>query len=352
MGFSEKEVRIMRKNIVSMLAVGGILAACVAGCGRKNPPGAGGQAAGPPEDEQPRKLTIAVIPKGTTHVFWKSIHAGAVKAAKELGVDIIWQGPQKEDDRKMQIEVVQNFISRGVNGIVLAPLDDVALVNPVKTAVGRGITVVIIDSALKCEDYASFVATDNYKGGKLAAKRLAEVMGGKGTALMLRYAEGSASTMKREKGFLDGMKEYAPAIKLVSTNQYGGVTAESAFKASQNLLTRFPEVEGVFCPNESTTFGMLRALQTAGKAGKVKFVGFDASEPLVAALDKGEIQGLTVQNPFRMGYLGVMTAVKAVRGETVEKRIDTGAVMVTPDNRNQPDIRELLSPDLERWLGR
>jgi ribose transport system substrate-binding protein len=333
---------MQRRGTATLAAMTAALAICTTGCGEKQ------QAATQAENG----LTVAVIPKGTTHVFWKSIHAGAVKAADELGVDVIWQGPQKEDDRKMQIEVVQNFVSRGADAIVLAPLDDVALVNPVRTAVQRGIEVVIIDSDLQSDDYSSFVATDNYEGGKLAAKRLTEVMGGKGQALMLRYAEGSASTMKREQGFLDGMKEYGPEIELLSTNQYGGVTAESAFQASQNLLTRFDDVDGIFCPNESTTFGMLRALQTAGKAGSIAFVGFDSSEPLVTALKEGQINGLTLQNPFRMGYLGVVTAVKAAQGEPVEKRIDTGVTMVTPANMDSPEVQQLLSPDLATWLDR
>jgi len=329
----------------TMLAAGvGVLLGLL-GCEKQPKPVADEQPPPPPS-----AMKIAVIPKGTSHIFWKSIHAGAVKAGRELGLEIIWQGPEKEDDRKMQIEVVQNFISRKVDAIVLAPLDDVALVNPVKTAMARGIKVVIIDSGLQSDDYVSFAATDNYVGGKLAAKRLCEVMGNNGKALMLRYAEGSASTMKREQGFLDGMKEYAPGIDLVSTNQYGGVTAESAFKASQNLLTKFADVEGVFCPNESSTFGMLRALQTAGKAGTIKFVGFDASEPLIAALRKKEILGLTVQDPFKMGEIGVRTAVAAIRGEAVEKRIDTGVVMVTPEAMDSAEIKELLSPDLDKWL--
>lgn len=330
-----------------VLALAGVFA--LSGCGKPKPAAAApGEAA--PALEPTARLKIAVIPKGTTHVFWKSIHAGALKAGQELGAEVIWQGPQKEDDRKLQIEVVESFISRQVDAIVLAPLDDVALVNPVKTAMARGIKVIIIDSGLAAEDYVAFAATDNLLGGKLAAKRLAEVMGGKGKALMLRYAEGSASTMQREQGFLDGIKEAAPGIELVSTNQYGGVTAESAFQASQNLLTKFGDVTGIFCPNESTTFGMLRALQTAGKAGKVHFVGFDASEPLVNALRQREIAGLTVQDPFRMGETGVRVAVAAVRGHAVEKRIDTGVVMVTPETMDQPEVRALLSPDLDRWL--
>ena len=208
----------------------------------------------------------------------------------------------------------------------------------------------IIDSGLKGKGYESFVATDNYQGGRLAGKRLAQVMGGTGRALMLRYAEGSASTMKREQGFLDGIKKHGPGIQLVSTNQYGGVTAESAFQASQNLLVRFGDVDGIFCPNESTTFGMLRALQMARKAGKVKFVGFDSSAPLVAALRKGEIDGLTVQNPFKMGYLGVKTAVDAIRGKKVKPRIDTGVVMVTGTTMDDPAVKEVLTPDIDKWL--
>lgn len=289
-------------------------------------------------------LTIAVIPKGTTHVFWKSIHAGAADAAKELGVQLIWQGPQKEDDRKMQIELVQNFISRGVQAIVLAPLDAAALVKPVRAARKRGITVVIIDSDLHAPDYASFVATDNYRGGVLAAQRLAQVTGGTGDVLMLRYAEASASTMQREQGFLDGITQHAPHLRLVSSDQYGGVTAESAMQVAQNLLNKYPRLDGIFCPNESTTFGMLRALQTASRAGKVAFVGFDVSAALLAALRAGDLQGLIVQNPYRMGYLGVKTAAAAVRAAPVEKRIDTGVTLVTAENLNEPAVRALVQP--------
>mgnify|MGYP003733790103 FL=1 len=156
--------------------------------------------------------------------------------------------------------------------------------------------------------------------------------------------------MQREKGFQDGMKELAPGTVWVSDNQYGGVTSESAFQAAQNLLNRFEQIDGIFTPNESTTFGMLRALQTSGRAGKVKFVGFDTSEPLLQGLRKGDIHGLTAQNPFKMGYVGVKTAVAAIRGEAIEKRIDTGVAMITAANIGEPEMRELVNPDLDRWL--
>ncbi len=294
-----------------------------------------------------KRTTIAVIPKGTTHVFWKSVHAGAKKAAEECDVDIIWQGPQKEDDRGMQIQVVQNFISRGIDAIVLAPLDKNALVRPVEAAVEREIPVVIIDSDLDSEKRACFVATDNYEGGKLAAKHLSELLERTGNILLMRYAEGSSSTMKREEGFLDGIREFSPEAVLVSTDQYGGVTAESALQAGQNLLNKYEEVDGVFCPNESTTFGMLRALQTAGKAGSISFVGFDSSDPLLKALRAKEIHGLVVQKPFRMGYLGVKTAHAVLTGEEIKERIDTGVELITPENVDSPEIQRLLHPDTQ-----
>ena len=296
-------------------------------------------------------LKIAVIPKGTTHEFWKAIHAGAEKAARELDVDIIWKGPLKEDNREAQIAVVEDFITRGVDGIVLAPLDDMALRLPVTSAVRNGIPVVIIDSGLNCEDYTSFVATDNYLGGKLAGEHLAKLLGGKGNAVMLRYQEGSASTEKREQGFLDAMKAF-PDIELVSSNQHAGATTESSYTASENLLAPLKDgeggltIQGIFCPNESSTFGMLRALQDNGYAGKVTFVGFDSSPKLVEALEKGHIHGLVLQNPTRMGYLGVKTMVRHIKGTTVERRIDTGVMLITPENMNEPDYAELLAPDL------
>jgi len=310
--------------------------------------------AGEKTEKEDAGLAIAVIPKGTTHEFWKSIHAGAVKAERELGVRIIWKGPLREDDREAQIRVVENFINTGASGIVLAPLDDTALRAPVAAAKRAGIPVVIIDSGLKSDDYVSFVATDNHKGGFMAGEHLAGLLNGRGRVVMLRYQEGSASTMERERGFLEAVGK-APGIKVVSANQYGGATKDTAYKASENLLNPLKEkdglaVDGIFCPNESTTFGMLRALQNSGLAGKVLFVGFDSSEKLVEALGRGEINALVLQNPMRMGYLGVKTMVAHLNGEKVEKRVDTGVVLVTKDNMGLPDVRDLLAPDLDKWL--
>jgi len=301
--------------------------------------------------------TIAVIPKGTTHEFWKSINAGAVKAQRELAaqgitVNVIWKGPLKEDDREQQVQVVENFIGRHVSGIVLAPLDSKALVAPVETAVRGKIPVVIIDSGLASTVQSSFVATDNREGGRIAARNLGKILNGQGNVIMLRYAVGSNSTEERETGFLEVMKSDFPAIKLLSTDQHAGATRDSAKRVSENLLSRYgTQVNGVFASNESAASGMLLALRDAGLAGgKVKFVAFDSGEALNAGLQAGDVQGFVVQNPLNMGYLGVKTIVAVLRGEKVPDRIDTGVGFVTKENFNDPAMADIVHPPLDRYL--
>jgi len=293
---------------------------------------------------------LAVIPKGTTHEFWKAVHAGAAKAAQELGVEIFWKGPQKEDDRAQQITVVEDFISRRVDGIVLAPLDDRALMRSVDEAMAEGIPVVIMDSNLQGDNYLSFVATDNYQGGVIAAHRLAEVLGKRGKIFLIRYLEGSASTTFREQGFLETMEKDYPEMELLVKDQFAGTTTESAYQLTENLLSRYPQVEGIFAPNESSTFGALRALQHFGLAGKVKLVGFDSSSKLIQALASNEIQGLVLQDPMKMGYLAVKAVVDHLQGKPVARRIDTGVNLATPENMNNPEIRSLLEPDISKYV--
>jgi len=301
--------------------------------------------------------TIAVIPKGTTHEFWKSIHAGAEKARLELAaagvnVNLIWKGPLKEDDREQQVQVVENFIGRHVDGIVLAPLDNKALVAPVETAVRGRIPVVIIDSGLASTVQSSFVATDNREGGRIAARHLGQLVGGKGNVILLRYAVGSNSTEEREEGFLEVMKKDFPAIRLLSTDQHAGATRDSAKRVAETLLARYgKEVNGVFASNESAASGMLLALRDAGLAGgKVKFVAFDSGETLNAGLQAGDVQGFVVQNPLNMGYLGLKTVVAVLRGEKVAARIDTGVGFVTKENFNDPAMADIVHPPLDKYL--
>lgn len=303
-----------------------------------------------------KTFTVAVIPQGSTHEFWKSIHAGAVKATRDeaangVTVNIIWKGPMREDDREQQVQVVEGFLTQQVSGIVLAPFDKNALVRPVEEAKRAGIPTVVIDSALESQDPISFVGSNNFHGGELAADEMARLLGGKGKVLLLRYQEGVASTEAREKGFVERLKTH-PGIELVSSNQFAGATRDTAKSAAENLLNRYGnEIQGLFTPNESSTAGALLALEDSGKAGKIHFLGFDTSDIFVQAMRAGKLHGIVVQNPFRMGELGVKTLVAHLRGEKIEPRVDTGVTLVTPATLDQPDMQTLLHPPLDQYLN-
>lgn len=318
----------------------------------------GWTACGGSGDSSSKVVTLAVIPKGTTHEFWKSIHAGALKAAEEAStggreVKVIWRGPLKEDDVDQQKSLVETFITRRVDGIVLAPLDSRALAGSVQLAARARVPVVIIDSGLESDLPKSFIATDNYAGGAMAAREVGRLLNGKGKVLMLRYMVGSASTEQREEGFLETIQAEFPLIELVSTDQYAGADSASAQAKAENLLIRFKgELDAVFTPNESSTLGMSLALRGQGLAGgRLVHVGFDSGSFLIDALRSGDIQALVVQDPFTMGYLGVQTMLKVLAGEKVEPRIDTPVRLVTRDNLETEEIRMLLHPPLERFLG-
>jgi ribose transport system substrate-binding protein len=265
----------------------------------------------------------------------------------------VWQGPLKEDDRDTQIQVLETFVARQVAGIVLAPLDSKALVRSVEAAVASGIPVVIIDSGLDSERYSSFVATDNHAGGALAARHLAELLEGDGNVILFRYAVGSASTEARERGFLETLESDHPELRVISSTEYAGPTRETAYRTAQALLNRFgSQVDGIFAVNESATIGMTLALKEIGRAqGDVAMIGFDAGSQSIDDLEHGDVQGLVVQNPMRMGYEGVMTVVQAILGEPVERRVDTGVVLVTPENLHDPDVRPLLHPPIQAYLN-
>ena len=337
-------------------AVGAIvLAAGLAGCGKSGGAAGGeGSAAGSGAAGGAggaTTLTLAVIPKGSTHEHWARVRKGAEKAAAELTaagtpVRIIWKGPIREDDREQQIQVVEGFTSQGVQGIVLAPLDSRALNRPVEEAARSGIPTILFDSNLEAPNRAiSYVATDNGKGGHLAGKRMGELLKGKGTVLMLRYQEGSASTEEREAGFLAELKASFPGITVVSADQYAGPTRDTAKRAAENLLNRFAtRVDGIFTPNESSTAGMLLALQDIGKAGAITFVGFDYSASFLEPLQKGELKGFIVQHPVNMGYLSVKTMVAHLKKQPVEPTVDTGVELVTLENLKDPKIQAVINP--------
>jgi len=285
--------------------------------------------------------SIAVIPKGTTHIFWQSVHRGAEKAGEEAGVKIFWNGPERESDRDKQIQIVNDFIVRKVSGIVLAPNDSKALVPVVEKVNAKGIACAIIDSGIDTDKYVSFVATDNYQGGVIAARRMGKILNGKGKVIVVKYMPGSASTTKREDGFIDTIEKDFPGIEIVDA-KYGMDTPETALQATEDLLTKNAELDGLYACNASTAVGAARALVTQGRMDKIKMVGFDTEEALVDALVAGVIDSLVAQNPYKMGYEGVKAVLARLDGKEVQKRIDTGVVLITLENLETPEIQALL----------
>jgi ribose transport system substrate-binding protein len=316
------------------------------------------------------KYRVAVIPKGMSHEFWQSIRRGADRAAADLEaqglrIQVQWDGPLTEDDTNAQVNILQKHTATGVSGIVLAPQHSRTMILPVEQAVQANIPVVIIDSGLDKPDlYIKYVATDNYNGGKLAAERLLKVLKDAGKSaprlILLRYAPGSESTEKREQGFLDHLDSVIaqqkaanqPTITLVSSDKYAGPTAETAANVASPLLSRFEgEVDGIFAPNESSATGVLNSLRSRNLQRQIKLVGFDSSEPLVKAVKEGDVDGLIVQDPYRMGYLGVWVLVQYLEGYDVAadgKDLSTGEYVLTKENADEQATRELFDPQAQK----
>jgi ribose transport system substrate-binding protein len=299
---------------------------------------------------------IAVIPKSTTHVFWKAVEGGAREGAKEAGAEMLWKGSLKEDDPAPQIQIFEQFVAEGVSGIVLAPIDDAALKRPVAAAMLKGIPVVIMDSAFKGEplkDFVCTVSTNNHRAGEMAGEQLGKLLHGKGKVVLFRYKESSASTGQREAGFLEAIKKL-PEIQVIVDNRYSGTTISEAHSAALNMLDKLKEADGIFCPNEPSTLGMLLALKQNNLAGSKNLVGFDTSPGLVEGLKSNEIKALVAQNPKKMGREAVQALVARMKGEAVNAVIDTGAVVVTKENLGTPEIQALLvqSKDIQwSWVS-
>lgn len=291
--------------------------------------------------KEPGKYQIAVIPKGTTHIFWQSIYRGAKDAGEEAGVEIFWHGPERESSREKQIQIVEDFIARKISGVVLAPIDSTALVPQVERLYAKKIPCVIIDSGIDTDKYVSFIATDNYKGGVMAARRMGEILNGKGKVIVVKYSPGSASTTKRENGFINTIEKEFPEIEIVDA-KYGMDTVETALQATEDLLMKNPELDGLYACNESTSIGALRALQSQGRAGRVKMIGFDSAELLIEGIKAGVVDSFVLQNPYKMGYEGVRIMVAKLDGKEVPRHMDTGVVLATKENLETGEIDALL----------
>lgn len=300
--------------------------------------------------QREQRLVVGVVPKGANHIFWQTVHAGAIKAGQEFGFEIEWNAPTLEVDSSRQIEIVESMVNRRLAGIVLAPVDRKALVNIVERAARESVPVSIFDSGIDTEKRVSYVATDNAEGGRMAARRLGELIGGKGKVAIIGFMPGSASTMEREQGFQDEIRAKFPEVNIVAL-QFGMADRAKAMAVTENVLTAHPDLAGLFADNESSSSGAVQALKSRW-ARNVRMVAFDASEQLLADLKSGVIDSLVVQNPFKMGYEATRAIGLALRGETPPAYVDSGATLVRAEDLENPEIQELLFPDIKRYLAR
>jgi ribose transport system substrate-binding protein len=294
------------------------------------------------------KKIVGVVPKGRAHLFWKSVQAGAMAAAAEEGFEVNWNGPATETDYNGQLQIVEAMINRQVDAIALAPIDKKSMVSVVERAAKANIPVVIFDSGIDTENFVSQVATDNYLAGRMAADRMGLILNGKGKVFMVAVQPGAASTMAREAGFEDCIKEKFPDIKIVD-KRFGMADFAKSLEVSENMLTAHPDADALFASNESSAVGAARALR--GRNSKVKMVGFDWSQSLLDDLKEGLIDSLVIQNPFKMGYESVKAAALKLKGGSPQKINNLAPRLIVKADLDKPEVKEQLNPDLKKYLG-
>ncbi|PYE40469.1 monosaccharide ABC transporter substrate-binding protein (CUT2 family) [Rhizobium sp. PP-F2F-G20b] len=288
---------------------------------------------------------IAVIVKTVNSTFWQNVQKGADAAVKESGGKhtITFQGPASEAAIADEVNMVENAVNRKVEGIVLAPSDPDALAPAVKKAWEARIPVVLIDSQLAAgseQYYQSFLATDNKKAGELAAQAMIDKVGQTGKIAVMSYVAGTGSEVGRVGGFVDYIKAHSK-LEIVGPF-YSQSQMATALNQTTDVLAANADLKGIFGANEPTAIGMGRAIVQAGKAGKVVAIGFDGNEDLQGFVKDGTLTAIAVQGSYQMGELGVQTVVKAINKEKVGEFVDTGVVIVTKDNIDKPEAKNVL----------
>ena len=293
-----------------------------------------------------RQKIIGVIPKATSHLFFVSVHAGVDRAARDLHVDVIWNGPTDETDYTRQIEIVDAMVARQVDALAISATDERALVAPLERALKAGIPITIFDSAVNIDQYVSFVATDNHGAGCTAARTLAGLIHAKGKVGMVMQKPGGTSTVLRERGFDETIRQEFPGIQ-IAARQYGMADPAKSRAAAENILTAHPDLAGLFASSEAASLGSIQAVRSRNLAGKVKLVTFDFSETHVEALKDGTIDVMLVQDPFRIGYEAVKSLAEKLGGQTPVRRLDLPARVIVKADLDKLEVRALLSPE---WL--
>lgn len=286
--------------------------------------------------------TIEMVSKGYQHEFWKTVELGAKDAAKAAGLELNFIGPEKESEVGKQVGMVENAINKNVDVIALAPLDTNALFPVAKRAVDRGIEIVTFDSNIRGNIEKSFIATDNIAAAAKAADYMAKLINYEGKVAIVSHNAGTSTAIEREKGFRDEMKKY-PKIKILNT-QFSEGDKSKALAITQDIILANPDLKGVFGTNEGAAVGAARAIEERKVQNKVVLVGFDSSEDEIKYINSGVMKGLVTQNPYMIGYRTVEAAANILENKKIEKRVDTGSVLVTKENINEPEIQKILNP--------
>lgn len=333
-------IRIHARALCALALAAGVVSGCVRDTTTTTSGGAGTPTT---TKDASKRLTFALVPKGTTHQFWQTVKAGAEAAGQEFNAEILFNGPSKENSVPEQIDIVRNYAAQGVDGVAVAATDKTALVTPVEELQSKGIPVVVVDSAIEPDPSHAFIATDNVAAARLAAEEMGRLLDGKGKVAILNFKKGSGTSDEREQGFREGIAKF-PGIEIVAS-EYTESDVGNAVAQTESILAANPDLDGLFASNEPNVIGAAKVLDDRGKAGQIKLVGFDAADAELEALEKGTVHALIVQDPFKMGYEGIKALAQIVRGEgKPEKRIDTGAKVVTKENMHTPEMEKLLHP--------
>lgn len=342
----------MKKLATTALSL--ILAASMCACSSPAP----AQAAQPAQAEQPAaqqpaaqqpaaeaddSIYVAILPKAFIGDFWKSVEMGTQSAAEELGVTITFDGPDTETSLEQQIKLIENAINKKADVIAVAPLDSIGIVPVIENAHEAGIKIITFNSKLESDIPLTHIATDNWAAGEMAGKALGEALGGKGKFAIVGAVESVKNNRDRSDGAADYIAKNFPDMELI-TIQYTDGDLNRSLAVASDIITANPDIAGFFSNNETTTIGVATILQEKGLVGKIKHVGFDATNQTAGFLRDGTTLAIVSQVPFNMGKLAVEKALAAYNGEELDSQYDSGVALVTPENVDTDEMQSIINP--------
>ena len=296
--------------------------------------------------QRSRRQRIGVVPKATSHLFFVAVHAGVNQAARDAGVDVVWNGPNEETDHPRQMQIVDSMVVQRVDALAISATDERALSAPVERAIRAGIPVTVFDSGVNVENYVTFVATDNHGAGCTAARLLAELCGKRGIVGMVMHKPGGTSTVLRERGFEETLAKEFREVR-IAARQFGMSDRAKSRAVAENMLTAQPDLAGIFASSEASSIGAIQAITSRGLSGKVKLITFDTSDAHIEALQAGAIDVMLVQDAFRIGYEAVKSLTEKLAGRTPVRQMDLPAREVRKADLGKADVQALLKPRVE-----